>query len=227
VNAWLASFREGTRVVRSLRASLLACALAALGPMLAKLVKSSGSAAADDALRAGLFGVALPLGAYLAAEAVFRGKNLSHAARGVARHGVSARRAGLGLVLALVAMLVAATLLGCVAALTAAYPAFDDEFFADLVRSLPVAAIAALAYAGWYALASSFGARGAGRKWFLGLDWVLGASSGVAAAPWPRGHVRNLLGGSPVLDLSQAAAFGVLLAGTSLAVALAIARSRD
>lgn len=227
MNGLIGSFREGTRRLRSVRAALLACAACALGPLLAKLAPSSGSGAADDALRAGVFGVALPLGAYVTAEAVLRGKNLDQAARTVARHGVGARHAALGLVLALAAALVAGALVGSVAALAAAYPAFDAECFADLVRSLPIAATAALSYAGCYALASSFGARGGGRKWFLGLDWLLGASTGLAAAPWPRGHVRNLLGGSPVLDLSQTSAFGVLLLGTTLAVAGAIARSRD
>ncbi|MDQ2644325.1 MAG: hypothetical protein M3020_10955 [Myxococcota bacterium] len=221
------SLLEGARRVRSVRALLVACVAIALGPVVAKLSPSSGASAADDALRAGVFGIALPLAAYLSAEAVLQGKNLDQAARRVARYGVSGRLAGLGLVLALAAVSIAAALLGCVAALLSAYPAHGSDFYGDLFRSLPIAATAGAAYAGWYALASCFGARGGGRKWLLGLDWVLGATSGIWAAPWPRGHVRNLLGGSPVLELSQAGAFGVLLLGTSLAVLAALAHSHD
>ncbi|MGA7119898.1 MAG: hypothetical protein WBY94_07375, partial [Polyangiaceae bacterium] len=39
----------------------------------------------------------------------------------------------------------------------------------------------------------------------LVADWVLGASDGAAALLTPRGHVRNLLGGVPPLDVSQRA----------------------
>ena len=221
------SLLEGARRIRNLRALLVACVAISFGPLLVRLASSSGASAADDALRAGVFGVALPLVAYLSAEAILQRKNLDQAARGFARYGASGRLAGLGLVLALGAVSIAGALLGSIAALIAAYSTHDSAFYGDLLRSLPVAGTAGAAYAGWYALASCFGARGGGRKWLLGLDWVLGASSGILAAPWPRGHVRNLLGGSPVLELSQSGAFGVLIVGTSLAVVASIARSHD
>ena len=227
MNVLVRSLLDGALRLRSVRALLVACVAISFGPLIAKLARGSGASAADDALQAGVFGLALPFAAYLTAEAVLQSKNLDQAARSVARYGVSGRLAGLGLVLAIAAVLIGAALLGSAAALTAAYPAHDSEFFWDLFRSLPIAATAGAAYAGWYALASCFGARGGGRKWLLGLDWILGASDGFLAAPWPRGHVRNLLGGSPVLELSQTGAFGVLLLGTSLAVLAAVARSRD
>jgi hypothetical protein len=227
VNALVRSLLDGALRLRSLRALLVACVAISFGPLIARLAQGPGASAADDALQAGVFGVALPLAAYLTAEAVLQSKTLDQAARGVARYGVSGRLAGLGLVLAIAAVLIGAALLGSAAALTAAYPAHDSEYFLDLFRSLPIAVTAGAAYAGWYALASCFGARGGGRKWLLGLDWIFGASDGFLAAPWPRGHVRNLLGGSPVLEMSQVGAFGVLLLGTSLAVLVAVARSRD
>lgn len=221
------SVLDGMRRLRNIRALVVACVAISLGPLIAELGSSPGASAADDALRAGVFGMALPLAAYLTAEAVLRRKSLDQAARGIARYGASGRLAGLGLVLALGAALIVGALLASAVALAAAYPSLDSEFSWDIFRSLPIAATAGAAYAGWYALASCFGARGGGRKWLLGLDWVLGGTDGVLAAPWPRGHVRNLLGGSPVLDLSQAAALGVLVLGTSLAVLAAVALSRD
>jgi hypothetical protein len=227
VNALVRSLLDGALRLRNLRALLVACVAISFGPLIARLARGSSASAADDALRAGVFGVALPLAAYLTAEAVLQRKTLDQAARSFARYGVSGRLAGLGLILAIAAVLIGSALLGCAAALAAAYPTHDSEFFLDLFRSMPIAATAGAAYAGWYALASCFGARGGGRKWLLGLDWILGTSDGFLAVPWPRGHVRNLLGGSPVLELSQPGAFGVLLLGTSLAVFAAVARSRD
>jgi hypothetical protein len=227
VNTLVRALVNGALRLRNLRALLVACVAISFGLLIAKLAPGSGESAADDALQAGVFGIALPLAAYLTAEAVLQRKSLDQAARGLARYGVSGRLAGLGLVLAIAAVLIGLALLGCAAALIAAYPAHDSQFFSDLFRSLPIAVTAGAAYAGWYALASCFGARGGGRTWLLGLDWIFGASDGFLAAPWPRGHIRNLLGGSPVLELSQTGAFGVLLLGTSLAVFAAIARSRD
>ena len=55
-------------------------------------------------------------------------------------------------------------------------------------------------YALYFGAASLLGKRGGGRKWALIIDFVLGAGSSALAAPWPRGHVRNLLGGEPVVD---------------------------
>lgn len=227
MNALVRSLLDGALRLRNLRALLVACVAISFGPLIVGLAQGSGASAADDALQAGVFGIALPLAAYLTAEAILQRKTLDQAARGVARYGVSGRLAGLGLILALAAVLIGSALLGCTAALAAAYPTHDSKFIWDLFRSLPIAVTAGAAYAGWYALASCFGAHGGGRKWLLGLDWILGASDGFLAAPWPRGHVRNLLGGSPVLELSQGGALGVLLLGTSLAVLAAVARSHD
>jgi hypothetical protein len=60
------------------------------------------------------------------------------------------------------------------------------------------------------------GRRGQGRTWLLVADFLLGAGDSFLALPWPKGHIRNLLGGSAVLELSQLAALMAML-GTSLA----------
>ena len=50
-----------------------------------------------------------------------------------------------------------------------------------------------------------------GRALFLLADWLLGAGAGAAALPWPRAHLRALLGGESVLGLGSAIS-GVWLA---------------
>jgi hypothetical protein len=174
-----------------------------------------------------VFGVALPLLAYFASELVFSATRLDRAARVVARHGVSGRAAGFGFCLALGLALALGAVLMTVAALFSAYPTADSRLWSDLRLSVPIAVVAGAAYAGWYALASSFGRLGGGRKWFLGLDWILGSSTGSLSLLWPRGHVRNLLGGAPVAELSQSWSFGVLVVGTSLAALIGLVRSDD
>ncbi|HEX6767565.1 MAG TPA: hypothetical protein VF103_18830, partial [Polyangiaceae bacterium] len=67
---------------------------------------------------------------------------------------------------------------------------------------------AGAAYAGLFAVASLFGRRG--RIAALVLDWLFGSGSGLFALVWPRAHARNLFGGEPVLDGSQAFAAFVL-----------------
>lgn len=205
-------------------ALLLALVFAAL---VADLDPGRATTAADHALITAAFGLALPLLAYLTAEAALGGGRFGRAMRVVSRHGGSSRLAAFGQVAALAgALALAAAAVAC-SALVSAYSLFDPRFWSDLARTLPIALLAGLAYGAWYALASSFGAEGGGRKWLLGLDWLLGATNGVFALPWPRAHVRNLLGGTPLLEMSQAQSLGVLVAGTGLAVLLALARSKN
>lgn len=45
-----------------------------------------------------------------------------------------------------------------------------------------------------------------GRALFLTADWLLGSGVGVLALPWPRAHLRTLLGGNAVAGLSAASA---------------------
>jgi hypothetical protein len=70
---------------------------------------------------------------------------------------------------------------------------------------------AAASYAACFGLAQLW-AGGWGRSLFLLGDWLLGSGVGIAALPWPRSHLRSLLGGTPVLDLHPAQAQLCLLA---------------
>jgi len=181
-------------------------------------------AAADRTLTGAVFGVAVPLLTYAAFEAALGGQRLDVAVRAIARHGGNRRKAIVGSCATLGGVLAASTIALATVALLAAYSPSDPRLFADLASTTWIAALAGLAYAAWFALASTFGASGGGRKWLLGLDWIFGASSGPLALPWPRGHVRNLLGGTPVLDMQPGQA--VLVLGVGMALALAVALSR-
>jgi hypothetical protein len=82
-----------------------------------------------------------------------------------------------------------------------------------------VAAQAALSYAACFGLAQLI-AGSWGRALFLLGDWFLGSSLGIAALPWPRAHVRALLGGAPVLGMNPLQASLCLLVLTLLGVTL-------
>ena len=76
-----------------------------------------------------------------------------------------------------------------------------------------VAALGSASYVAGFAVAQLVG--GAfGRALFLIADWLLGAGTGVTALPWPRAHLRALLGGDAVLGMSDLQASGCLLALT-------------
>jgi hypothetical protein len=70
---------------------------------------------------------------------------------------------------------------------------------------------AAASYAACFGLAQLW-AGSWGRSLFLIGDWLLGSGIGVAALPWPRSHLRSLLGGTAVLEMHRAQAQLCLLA---------------
>jgi hypothetical protein len=82
------------------------------------------------------------------------------------------------------------------------------RFASDLLAVVWIGALAGAAYSGLFALASRWRR---GRLWLLVGDWLLGSGSGLLALPWPRGHARNLLGFTPVLELTQPSAVLALL----------------
>lgn len=172
--------------------------------------------AADRALAGGAFGVALPLLGYFLATRVCAGGGLRAAVQPLARHGHSRHTLLLGLALppALLLAGFAAGAGACVVAITRG--ASDPFLFRDLATCLWIGAVAGVAYVLTFLGASAFGKDGRGRAWLLAGDFFLGAGSSFWALPWPKGHVRNLLGGAPVLELSQASAL-LLLLGTSFA----------
>jgi hypothetical protein len=82
-----------------------------------------------------------------------------------------------------------------------------------------IAALGAVSYTACLGLAQLLAGSG-GLALFLVGDWLLGSGIGVAALPWPRSHLRALLGGSPVLGMTELQASACLAAVTLVATLL-------
>ncbi|MDF3066431.1 MAG: hypothetical protein K0R38_2032 [Polyangiaceae bacterium] len=191
----------------------VACALAlafALG--VALLERAQGRVgAADRALSGGAFGIALPLLCYFLVSRVCAGRNLREAVAPLARHGLDRRQLALGLALppALVAAAFAA--LGGLLVVAVTRGLGDPELSKDALASFWIGLVSGPAYVAAFVGASALGRAGRGRSWLLLADFVLGAGTSFVAFPWPKAHVRNLLGGGATLDMSQLAALLALL----------------
>jgi len=226
VTGFQAGFRVGLRnatATRSLVGAAFTLAVVALIAMAEKQVGVFG--AANRALEDRVFGLLLPFVLLYASTRILQPMRLDDAASPIARFGFSRRAVGLGLI---GASMVAGAALAAVAAaettilahdLTAPPPALDA------FNCAWIGALTGCAYAGLFALGATFGARGGGRLWALGLDFVLGATSGFAAVLVPRAHAQNLLGGEPPLLLAQPASAALLVVLAIGFTVLALARS--
>ncbi|MEI9953407.1 MAG: hypothetical protein WDO74_31625 [Pseudomonadota bacterium] len=189
--------------------------------------QSDAASAPDDVLRGAVFGIALPLLAYLVSERVCAGQRLERSVDGVARYGSDRRAAVLGVLLTSALSSAFASASITVAALLGAHAPRSSTLAPDLRTSLGIALIGGAVYALYFGAASLLGKRGGGRKWALVVDFLLGAGSSALAAPWPRGHLRNLLGGEPVVGLSQASAWLALAAIAIACVTLSALRTAE
>jgi hypothetical protein len=187
--------------------------------------RTSGSGAADSALEGPVFGLALPILAYLLIERACDAQRLDRSVDTVARYGADRRAVMLGVLLTSAAWMAIASALLTLTALLGAHSLHDGNFGSDLRASLVIAAVSGAVYALWFGAASLIGKRGGGRKWALILDFILGSGSSALAAPWPRAHARNLLGGTPVLDMSQSGAWLALIVIGVASVALSVRRT--
>jgi hypothetical protein len=183
----------------------------------ALLERVGGSAgAADRALSGGAFGIALPLLSYFLVTRVSASTNLREALLPLARHGCDRRALTLGLAIPPALAAAAFAALSSVVVVLVTRGPGDPRMPSDAFTSLWIGLAAGSAYVAAFVGASAFGRRGQGRFWLLVADFLLGAGDSFLALPWPKAHVRNLLGGSAVLQLSQLAALAMLL-GTSFA----------
>jgi hypothetical protein len=144
------------------------------------------------------------------------GTSLREASLPLARHGLDRRALTVGL--ALPPALLAAAFGGISSLLVVMLTRGpgDPRFLGDAWTSFTIGIVSGPVYAGALVGASAWGRRGQGRTWLLMADFLLGAGDSLLAFPWPKGHIRNLLGGSAVLELSQLGALAALL-GTSFA----------
>jgi hypothetical protein len=175
--------------------------------------------AADRALSGGAFGIALPLLCYFLVGRACAGQSSADAVAPLARHGMDRRSLTLGL--ALPPALWAATFSALSSLLVVAVTrgGGDPLLLTDALTSLWIGLVAGPAYVAAFVGASAYGRSGRGRSWLLAADFVLGAGDSVLAFPWPKAHIRNLLGGSATLEMSQLGALLALL-GTSFAFLL-------
>lgn len=181
--------------------------------------RADPSQSADNALITVTFGVVLPLLCLSAVGRTFP-ERVDHSLAAFARHGADRRWLLAGATTGL------AVALGAIGALLAAVTralggSVVAEGAGDVFACAWIGAFGGVAYAAWFALGSTFGRRGGGRWLALVVDWLLGISSGIVAFPWPRGHLRNLLGGAAVAGLEQPHASAVLSACALLFVILA------
>jgi len=189
--------------------------------------QSDATSAPDDVLQGAAFGLALPLFSYLVSERACDGQRLPRSVDGVARYGTDRRAALLGVLLASAMCSALASALLTLSALLGAHAPHATSLAFDVRASVGVALLAGPVYALYFGAASLLGKRGGGRKWALIIDFILGAGSSALAAPWPRGHVRNLLGGEPVLALSQASAWLTLGVIGLVCLTLSVVRTAE
>jgi len=207
---------ERLRDRRTAGAVLLAVALALAGAM---IERAAGSLGAVDRALAGTFRLVIPL---LTLAFVSRAASREGLAAGtfpLARFGVPRFAVALGIVAsAALAAAAAAALLAALTVVLAHSPA-APPLARDMLMSAWIAVPTALAYAGWIAFGATF-FRGRGRWVPVGVDFLMGGTSGLAGAMLPRAHAQSLLGlGSGPLALPPSVSFAVLFA---MAAALAL-----
>lgn len=157
--------------------------------------------AADVTLGGITFGVCLPLVAYAFVARVSGRGRLDDAALPLTRHGASRRAAVLGIIVqTCLRVSVIGALLGLVA-VAGARGQINTVALVDALTAAWIGALGGVAYTAWLSLGSLFGRAGGGRRLGLFVDFVAGAGSSAAAWPWPRAHVRSLIGGDLVLGM--------------------------
>jgi hypothetical protein len=172
--------------------------------------------AADRALQGGAFGIALPLFCYFLVTRACSGTSLRDAVLPLSRHGMDRRALTLGLALPPALLAAAFGAISSVLVVLVTRGPGGPGALGDTLTSMWIGVVSGAAYVAAFVGASALGRRGQGRAWLLAADFLLGAGDSFLAFPWPKGHVRNLLGGSAVLGMPQQVALLALL-GTSFA----------
>jgi hypothetical protein len=203
-------------------ASWLVIALAAV--LERPVARAATSVRSEPSLiEAATFGVVLPLASYAFCARLGSTRDGLVAAYWT-RHGVDRRRFALGRVAFCASVGSLLMLSSSALALSVSRAVFASSTGSALSLGTVAlgALLGALSYSVCFGLAQLIGGN-LGRASYLLLDWLLGSGVGVAALPWPRAHLRSLLGGPAVTGMSaaQAALFLVCL---TLASAIIYAR---
>jgi len=177
--------------------------------------KSATRAAEADLLQGVTFGLLLPLSCFALSTRLDVGlEALMHSIW--VRHGAERRAFALGRLAFPMALTGGIALIGGSLALALSNAASDPALELPIglgtngVVLLAVAVLGAVSYVACLGLAQMLAGRW-GRALFLLADWLLGSGVGAAAVPWPRAHLRSLLGGEPVLHLSALGSTGWLV----------------
>jgi hypothetical protein len=214
------------QILRTPRLWMGLTAWCALVLALAVAARSAGSLRGADYVLSGVYGaLVVPFVAYLLVGAVLGGRSLRASTEPLASFGAApARVAAVTVLVTAGACALLCAALGSVVALVA-HGAADPPPVRDAIASGYAGALGGGAYATWLSLGASFGRRGGGRFVWLAIDWLLGANQGAAALFTPRGHLRNLLGDAPPMDLSERASAAALLALAAVCTFLASRRA--
>jgi hypothetical protein len=162
--------------------------------------------ALDRALLGPCFGLFLPFCCFVLTRSAFP-TGIEAALGRLARLGVNRRQALIGRAGVLLGMEAIVALPLSLAALTMTGP--TSSWSQEVAALVWVAPLAALGHGALLLLGASFGRFGA--LTVLLLDWLLGSGAGPLALPFPRAHVRNLLGGEAVLGFGQLASTVALI----------------
>jgi hypothetical protein len=168
----------------------------------------------------------LPLLAYALVGSVVGRHSLANSAAPLVAFGAPpARAAALAVIVAGAACTIAGALLAAGVDLVG-HGSADPPLARDAIACAYAGGLGGAGYAAWFMLGASFGKGGGGRLVLLVVDWMLGANAGAAALVTPRGHLRNLFGGMPPMDLSERASAAALVALTIACALVAVRRAR-
>jgi hypothetical protein len=219
------SVRLGAAVARDLlvgsRYWVVALAGALVVATRGAVERTSDATGADHTLLGLTLGLVVPLVCYGLFESVHRRRSTAELLACLTRHGADRHALATGALAVLAATsMLTTTVLAALAVLSSSHA--RPELTADVWAAAWGGALVGLGYAGLLSLGSRWGR--AGRIWLLVLDWLFGMGRGLFAAPWVRGHARNLLGGAAVLDASPLLAAAVLVLLGALGLLLAARR---
>lgn len=215
------------RLARRPRAWIAVAAWGALALAFAIAARQQRAAHGADHVLVDTYGaLVLPLVAYLIVGATLGSQSLRASIAPVVGFGAAPARAAAATIgVAASASAALGGVLGAAVALVA-HGISDPPLWRDAIVTAYAGGLGGIAYAAWFSLGASFGRRGLGRAGLLIADWVLGATSGAGALLTPRGHLRNLLGGVPPMDLPQRASAFALVAIALLCGAFALLKAR-
>jgi hypothetical protein len=211
-------------------ASLAALAvICGVGVLNAVTVQSDAGArhVASELLEGATFGLVIPLFAFALGARVDTGREALFRVAWI-RHGGARRPFALGSLVwtfgitSLLAVCGVVLSLGVARASAAPHLVFAVRLGPSWLMLAAGSLLAAASYTACLSLAEVLGGAAARAVFLLG-DWLLGSGVGFAALPWPRAHLRALLGGAHVLELSRAYS-GVWLLVLSLGCVLLYVR---